>query len=141
MGIRIEKVPYSEFKKIKPIRKQVFVELGIGEEHIFDSDDLLCDQILIRLDDVPIGSARIRYEETTARIERMGILKEYRNKGYGKISLENIIQYCKARNVNKIILDSIYAVRLFYGKCGFVEQGIVFSKVGIPHMTMYLDLV
>ena len=41
---------------------------------------------------------------------------------------------------SQIILDSIYSVREFYKKCGFIEEGDVFQRVGIDHIRMSLTL-
>jgi len=37
-------------------------------------------------------------------------------------------------------LDSIYAIRDFYTKSGFIQIGNVYSKVGIPHVKMSINL-
>ncbi len=126
---------------MREIRKKIFEELGIDKDSIFDSDDKSSDQILIMLGDIPIGTARLQYDEKFARLERMGILKEYRKNGYGKLALEKIILYCKSRKMKRITLHSIYDVKGFYQKFGFQETGSMFSRVGIPHVTMYLDLI
>ena len=70
----------------------------------------------------------------------MGILSEYRSKGFGKSALEEIKILCKKMGKSKIILDSIYEVRDFYANSGFVQIGDVYSKVGIPHVKMYVDI-
>ena len=41
---------------------------------------------------------------------------------------------------SKIILDSIYSVKDFYQKCGFIEDGIIFQRVGIDHIRMSFTL-
>ena len=43
-------------------------------------------------------------------------------------------------NKSKIILDSIYSVSQFYTNSGFTQIGDVYSKVGIPHVKMIIDL-
>ncbi len=141
MKISIEKIPYSRFDVVKEIRKKIFEELGIDKDSIFDSDDKSSDQILIMLRDIPIGTARLQYDEKIARLERMGILKKYRKNGYGRLAMEKIILYCKSKKMKRIILHSIYDVKGFYQKSGFRETGSVFTRVGIPHVTMYVDLI
>lgn len=141
MTISIEKATSSDWPTIKQIRKEIFgSEFNISENEIFDSNDELATQFLIKLDDAVIGTLRLRCACKVSKIERMGILKEYRGQGYGFKSLEKITQYCRERKTEKIILDSIYDVKSFYEKYGFVESGQIFTRVGIPHIEMYLDL-
>lgn len=141
MTINIEEATRSDWPTIKQIRKKVFgSELNISEKEIFDSNDTLAAQFLIKLNDNVIGTLRLRQVGKVSKIERMAILKEYRMQGYGLKSLEEIIQYCRERKIGKIILDSMYDVKSFYKKCGFVESGQIFTRVGIPHIEMYLDL-
>jgi len=131
----------NDWKVIRNIRKIVFGnELHISENEIFDNNDDRLEQFLIVLDDLPIGSLRINHNENFSKIERMAILKEYRNCGYGTTILDQIHEYCISKNIQKIVLDSIYDVRGFYAKCGYLESGFIFNRVGIPHIKMYLDL-
>lgn len=65
-----------------------------------------------------------------------GILKEYRNKGYGKKTLEEFEKYIKNKGVKTIYLYTgkeinKEAVKL-YRKCGYIMQEEVFAK-GIEH--------
>ena len=39
-----------------------------------------------------------------------------------------------------MILDSIYSARDFYKKCGFLEEGEIFQRVGIDHVRMSLTM-
>ena len=131
----------DDFKIIRDIRKIVFgAELHISENEIFDNNDERLEQFLIVLGDLPIGSLRINHNDNFSKIERMAILKKYRNYGYGKNALDQIHKYCISKNIQKIVLDSIYDVRGFYTKCGYLETGSIFNRVGIAHIKMYLDL-
>ena len=44
----------------------------------------------------------------------------------------------QSKNYSKMFLDSIYSVRNFYKKCGFIEEGEIFQRVGIDHIRMSL---
>ena len=68
----------------------------------------------------------------------MAILKEFRAKNYGKNCILQITEYYSKKNFSRIILDSIYSVRGFYKKCGFIEEGEIFQRVGIDHIRMSL---
>ena len=131
----------DDFVQVREIRIKIFnEELGLPNSDIFDDDDKNLDQFLIIYDGIIIGSFRLRDVDNSHKIERMGILSKYRSKRYGKLSLDEIKSYSKKANKSKIILDSIYDVRNFYAKSGFVEFGDIYCKVGIPHVNMYFDM-
>ncbi len=135
----IQKV--DDLLTVREIRIQIFnKELGLPNSDIFDNDDMKVDQFLVICDGITMGSFRLRDVGNSFKIERMGILSKYRSKGYGKLALDEIKLYSKKVNKSKIILDSIYHVRNFYAKSGFIEFGDVHCKVGIPHVKMYLDV-
>ena len=131
----------TDFAKVQNIRIKIFnKELGLANSDIFDNDDETLEQFLIMNNDIPIGTFRLREVNDSHKIERMGILSEYRSKGFGKLALEEIKLYAKKTEKSKIILDSIYNVRNFYTNSGFIQSGNVYSKVGIPHVKMYFEI-
>jgi predicted GNAT family N-acyltransferase len=131
----------DNFTQVQDIRIKIFnEELGLSNSDIFDEDDHDLEQFLIICDGNPIGTFRLRNVSSSHKIERMGILPKYRSKGFGKLSLDKIKSYSEKANKSKIILDSIYDVRNFYAKSGFVEFGDIYCKVGIPHVNMYFDV-
>ncbi|QMU54410.1 MAG: GNAT family N-acetyltransferase [Nitrosopumilus sp.] len=131
----------DDFAQVRDVRIKIFnEELGLSNSDIFDEDDKELDQFLIICDGVVIGSFRMRDMGNSHKIERMGISSKYRSKGFGKLSLDEIKSYSKNANKSKIILDSIYDVRNFYAKSGFVQFGNIYCKVGIPHVNMYFDM-
>ena len=129
----------EDFLHIRHIRKSVFnTELGISESELFDKHDETCDHFLIFDGKKIAGSVRIRSIENTIKLERMAILKEFRTKNYGKNCILQIKEYYSTKNFSQLILDSIYSVRGFYKKCGFIEEGEIFQRVGIDHIRMSL---
>jgi len=131
----------DDFAQIQDIRIKIFnEELGLSNSDIFDEDDRELEQFLIICDGNTMGTFRLRNVGSSHKIERMGILSKYRSKGFGKLSLDKIKSYSEKANKSKIILDSIYDVRNFYAKSGFVEFGDIYCKVGIPHVNMYFDV-
>ena len=129
----------KEFNHIRNIRRSVFnIELGISENKLFDKYDETCDHFLIFNGEKIVGSVRIRCMENTVKLERMAILKEFRTKNYGKNCILQIIEYYSTKDFCNIILNSIYSVRGFYKKCGFIEEGKIFQRVGIDHIRMSL---
>lgn len=132
----------DDFAKIQDIRTKIFhQEMGLSNSDIFDEDDKKLEQFLIISEDgdTAVGTFRLREIDNFHKIERMGVLSEYRSRGYGRSALDEIKMYSKKAGKSKIVLDSIYHVREFYTKSGFVQVGEVYSKVGIPHVNMYCD--
>ena len=71
------------------------------------------------------------------KLERMAILKEFRTKIMETLyfTIKRIL-FCIRFFTNN--LDSIYSVKDFYKKCGFIEEGEIFKRVGIDHIRMSL---
>ena len=139
--IHLLKLNYKDqdYLLIQNIRKIVFHdELGISESKIFDRSDKTCDHFLIFDGKKIVGSLRILHFDKKIKLERMAILKEFRGQGYGNASILQIKEYYSALDFSQIFLDSIYSVREFYRKCGFIEEGEIFQRVGIDHIRMLL---
>ena len=129
----------KDFSLIQNIRKTVFSdELKISESELFDDFDKSCDHFLIFNGANIVGSVRIIIMNDKIKLERMAILKEYRKKSYGKLCISQIKDYYHTLGFSQIILDSIYSVKNFYKKCGFLEECKTFQRVGIDHIRMSL---
>ena len=130
-----------DFLKIKNIRKIIFVdELGISESELFDEFDEFCDHFIIFDGKNIVGSVRFVSSGKSIKLERMGILQEYRTKNYGRDCIKQLKEFYSVLGYSQIFLDSIYSVRNFYKKCGFLEKGEIFQRVGIDHIRMSLTL-
>ena len=130
-----------DYLHIQNIRKVVYNdELGISESKIFDEYDKTCDHFLIFYGINIIGSLRISVFGQKIKLERMAILKKYRVNHYGKKTIIQIKEYYKALDFSEIFLDSILSVKGFYKKCGFIEEGEIFQRVGIDHVRMSITL-
>ena len=129
----------KEFSYVRDIRESVFYdELGISKQELFDKNDELCDHFLIFDGQKVVGSVRMLSMEKIVKLERMAILKDFRTKNYGRNCILQLKEYYSEIGFSQIILDSIYSVREFYKKCGFIEEGDVFQRVGIDHIRMSL---
>ena len=129
----------KEFSYVRDIRESVFYdELGISKQELFDKNDESCDHFLIFDGQKVVGSVRMLSIEKIVKLERMAILKDFRTKNYGRNCILQLKEYYSEIGFSQIILDSIYSVREFYKKCGFIEEGDVFQRVGIYHIRMSL---
>ena len=130
----------EEIDQSLKIRKRVFVEEQKVEPEIeFDGLDSKAKHVLVFLDKKPIGCARVR-KNKCVKLERIAILKEYRNKGFGRQLMEYLVNYCENKGYSEICLHSQMYIVDFYKKCGFKPRGKTFLEAGIKHIEMYMQI-
>ena len=132
----------SDKKKAFEIRNLVFCEeQKVSKEIEFDGLDQFCNHYLAKINELPIGTARVREQKKgTFKIERMAVLKRYRKKGVGKAIIKKILKhYLNLNNINKLILNSQIEAKDFYKKFGFVEVGKEFVEANIRHQKMIYE--
>ena len=121
------------------VRRQVFVvEQGIAEDLVFenaeDSDEA---NIVVKNEGTVIGTARVVFPaDNTAKIERMAVLKSFRNRGVGKGIISFLNEELWRRKVTHVVLHAQYEVIDFYKACGFHKSGLPFEEAGIRHVKM-----
>ena len=122
------------------IRHKVF---RIEQNVPYEEDEILEEEkdahtYLITLGEKPIGTIRYRKTEEGYKVERFGILKEYRGKGYGYESFKFFTDMLIAKfNPCKIYFHSQLYIKDLYAKIGFIEEGEVFLEAGIEHIKMF----
>jgi predicted GNAT family N-acyltransferase len=86
MNIVINKLlPKEDLRDCFSIRRKVFIEgQNVPEADDFDGYDRESTHYLLLLDRIAIGTARVRYIENKAKIERVALLQEFHGQGYGK---------------------------------------------------------
>ena len=132
----------SDKTKAFEIRNLVFCEeQKVSKEIEFDGLDQFCNHYLAKINELPIGTARVREQKKgTFKIERMAVLKGYRKKGVGKAIIKKILKhYLNLNNINKLILNSQIEAKDFYKKFGFVEVGKEFVEANIRHQKMIYE--
>lgn len=123
------------------IRNQVFVEgqnVPIHEE--VDELDACSEHYLLFLKQIPVGTARIRYLEDFAKIERVAILEAYQGRKLGHVLMKYILANIQHNHrVKKAKLSAqTYAIP-FYEKLGFVICSDEYLDAGILHKDMQLS--
>ncbi|KTD24112.1 GNAT family N-acetyltransferase [Legionella maceachernii] len=122
------------------IRHQIFVEgqkVPIHEE--VDGLDSSSEHYLLFFNQLPMGTARVRYSGDFAKIERVAILEAYQGQGLDHVLMNFIIGDIQQNHqVKKAMLGSqTYAIP-FYEKLGFVICSDEYLDAGIPHKDMQL---
>ena len=134
---------HSDRIKAFEIRNLVFCEeQKVSKKIEFDGLDQFCNHYLAKINEFPIGTARVREQKKGIfKIERMAVLKEYRKKGVGKAIIEEILKhYSNLNKVNNLILNSQIEAKDFYKKFGFVEVGEEFIEANIIHIKMMYNV-
>lgn len=125
------------------IRHQVFVEgqnVPLHEE--VDGLDSGSEHYLLLLNQRPVGTARVRYREDYAKIERVAILEAFQHQGLGHVLMKFIIQNVQQNpEIKKAKLGAqTYAIP-FYQKLGFEVCSHEYLDAGIPHQDMQLSFL
>ncbi len=120
------------------IRRKVFIEeQGVPENRELDGQDNNAAHFIARGEKGPIAACRVRFLGDTAKIERVAVLKEYRNHGIGKTLMKHILQDIANKNgIQKVKLSSQVDAIPFYEKLGFQKQGEEYMDAGMPHYDM-----
>jgi predicted GNAT family N-acyltransferase len=128
------------------IRRQVFVEeQGVPIElEIDDWDQLNAGTHILLQDDSgeSVATARLkRYDETTAKVQRVAVLKRVRGRGYGKSVMQAIEEEARNLGFTSVILDAQLHAQDFYKKLGYhVISERPFLDAGIEHVRMQKDI-
>ncbi len=121
------------------IREEVFIKgQGVPKEIEMDHHDSEADHVIVLLHGEPVGCARIRFMQNTAKLERIAILQAHRGKHYGGELVTFLLNHCASKRVETIFMNSQYYVRNYYKVFGFREVGEPFTEAGIKHIKMVL---
>lgn len=128
---------------LKQTRESIFVdEQGLEPCLIEDSYDNTCTHVLYSVDGRIVASCRIREENNLAYIERISVVKDYRNQSLGKKLILQAIETIESKeNFNTIVINAQSHLTQMYGRYGFQVCGHPFESYGSSHTQMikYLD--
>ena len=128
----------KELKQVLEIRRIVFIKgQNVLEKRERDGLDKTAKHIIVLYKNKPIGCARVRFYDKKGKLERIALLDEYRDRGFGKLIMGYLINYCKKHKIKDIVLHSQCYVKGFYEKCGFKPRGKIFLDANIKHIEMY----
>jgi len=124
------------------IRYDVFVaEQGVPAEIEIDDWDEEAIHVVAYVGDQPVGTGRVVVvHESTARIGRMAVRREWRNRGIGQEILKRLIGMAQEAGAGTIRLHAQSNALRFYTRNGFVAIGTSFIEAGIEHFLMELVL-
>jgi len=130
--------------QIIAIRGDVFVrELGfaISDEFVDGNEKNFLHCCLYEKENL-IAYARIEVKECSARIGRVAVRKDKRNKGYGKQIMFWAETEALKKNKNDVEVHALYSAVGFYNKLGYTAVGKEFEEEGKSHilMTKHLEL-
>ncbi len=119
------------------IRRVVFVDgQAVPDVIEVDGRDPQCTHVLLRVDDVPVATARLRIADGHAKAERVAVLGEHRGNGYGHDVMAALEGHALAEGYAEIILGAQIQVVPFYEARGYVAYGDEYVEAGIRHRMM-----
>ena len=142
-SLQIETVKYQdEIAAIEYIRTKVFQkEQRVSAELEFDGLDADAIQLLAYLNGKAVGTARIReVDASTAKIERLAVLPEFRKQGIGKRLMESALSVVYDLDKSLVIVHAQEYIARLYQQLGFKIVGERFSEASIAHVKMIKQL-
>jgi predicted GNAT family N-acyltransferase len=119
------------------IRHEVFViGQSVPKDIEVDGLDEACTHALVRVDGVPVATARLRVVDGLAKVERVAVLESHRGGGYGRVVMDVIEEEAVRLGLTTAKLNAQTWVIPFYERLGYVAYGPEFMDADIPHRAM-----
>ena len=124
------------------LRFEVFVdEQGVPVEEERDALDDSATHLLALQDGTPVGTARIVFQDDTAKIGRVCVVKTARGTGLGAKLIEACVSVAgNQAGITRAKLGAQTHAIGFYEKLGFEGYGPVYLDAGIDHRDMVKPL-
>jgi predicted GNAT family N-acyltransferase len=131
----------AELSACIDVRRSVFIEeQGVPEDREIDGKDGEATHFLA-WDGYPVGTARLRrYDEGTAKVERVAVVESRRGEGWGERLMANVEAQARDAGFSRVRLDAQVPVVDFYERLGYEVVSGEFEDAGIPHRTMVKSL-
>lgn len=132
----------TDIKICLSIRYQVFVEgQNVSVHQEVDGLDPNSEHYLLFFNHLPVGTARVRFSEDFAKIERVAILESYQGQGLGHMLMNFIIEDIRQNyRVKKAKLGAQSYAIPFYEKLGFLVCSNEYLDAEIAHKDMQIKL-
>jgi predicted GNAT family N-acyltransferase len=132
----------SEFLDHFQLRRTIFIEeQGVDEALEMDGLDDTATLIVMYVEGKAVGCARYRVLASAVKVERVGVLKDYRNRGLGQEIMafveSQIVEYT---DKSWITLNAQLTAKSFYLRLGYGTVGEVFVEANIDHQKMMKEL-
>jgi predicted GNAT family N-acyltransferase/nicotinic acid mononucleotide adenylyltransferase len=138
-GLVRVKIVETESERLKAmlVRGIVYMhEQGCPFREEFDLNDHTCTQVIGQIDDEPVLTARIRYFNGFAKLERLAVRPEHRGSGYGHQLLGFLLAVCRQKGFSTFYLHAQKRFQGFYEHHGFRAVGTDFSFSDYSYVEM-----
>jgi predicted GNAT family N-acyltransferase len=129
----------AESAAIRHIRTAVFhEEQGIDPALDWDGLDQKSIHLVAKVRGESVGVARLREMAGSSglKLERLAVLKAYRQQGIGAEMVHTAIAYSLSQGYTTLALHAQMPTVKFYEQLGFVALGEPFEEAGITHLKM-----
>lgn len=134
----------EELQAMRQIRYEVFVveqkvDPTIEIDH-YDQSHPNIQYLGAFIDQRLVATLRIREEQNSWILQRIAVVKEYRQQAIGSKLVNFCIVAAKNKKLKQIMLHSQVYVLDFYLKLGFIAQGDVFEEAKILHQEVIFPI-
>ncbi|WP_414839963.1 GNAT family N-acetyltransferase [Carnobacterium sp. TMP28] len=133
----------SIYKDSLSIRNNVFVEeQQVPKEMEVDEFEDLTTYVVGYLDAIPVVTARLLpTNQHTYKVQRVAVLKEYRDRQIGKKIMLEIERFAIEHNRTSLVLGAQDQAIGFYSSLGYLIDSEGYIDAGMPHHDMVKTLV
>lgn len=140
----------DDISEVVQIRREVFLnEYGVTEEEIDYIDNMAMHVIVYEEDNnwkenvsqykKSVASGRIFFDGTQCIIDKVCVLKEFRNKKYGDFTVKMLLNKAFTSGIDKVELYSPDNVVGFFKTIGFQETNENFMKCEVKYVKMIIS--
>jgi predicted GNAT family N-acyltransferase len=127
----------QEVEQALELRERVFCdEQGVPVEVERDEYDRDALHLVAIEGGVVTGTCRLVVEGGAAKLGRMAVAADRRDRGLGAALLAEAERHARESGVERITLHAQMAARSFYARGGFTQRGEPFVQQGIDHVAM-----
>lgn len=114
------------------------LEMARGTEK--DKDDDSAFHLVAIYNSQVIGSARLRkLSPELGSIAYVAVIPEFQNQGIGTKLIDKLIEQAQEQKLKHLRLMARVKALSFYKRFGFLERGVPFNYLDVPHIFMYRD--